>query len=73
MLIYTIHSQLKVEVYDSMYPTKRQVDYISITVNRNANAPVFSPNSYTKSVSDSYPLVTEVIGVSANDPDGVRP
>ena len=59
------------EAYDTAYPKNIATNYITITVNRNANAPHFERTIYEKTVSANYPLVTEVIRVVAADPDGV--
>ena len=63
--------QLEVEAYDTAYPKNRATNFITITVNRNANNPRFLQNSYDKTLSANYPLVTEVVKVEASDPDGV--
>ena len=59
------------EAYDTAYPKHTGTNYITITVNRNANPPRFVQNAYEKTISANYPLVTEVIKVEAVDPDGV--
>ena len=59
------------EAYDTAYPNNVATNYITITVNRNANPPHFEQNTYEKTVSANYPLVTEVLKVVAVDPDGV--
>ena len=58
-------------MYDSAYPNNRLVEYMSFTVNRNPTSPTFEPSQYSQTVSDNFPLATEVLIVSARDPDGV--
>ncbi len=58
-------------MYDTAYKMNVAKNYIRITVNRNANVPRFLQNSYDKTVSANFPLVTEAIKVEATDPDGV--
>ena len=60
------------EAYDSAYRQNRAVKYIGIKVNRNANTPRFPKTIYEKTVSDDFPLVTEVIQFNAIDDDGVN-
>lgn len=57
-------------MYDSAYPNHKVQDYVQVQVNRNAYAPIFSPLSYDKKMSDDYPLVTQVLRVAATDRDG---
>jgi protocadherin Fat 4 len=61
---------LEIKGYDSAYPDNKITEYVTVTVNRNAYAPVFGSSTYAKTVSDNYPLVTNVITVSASDRDG---
>ena len=63
--------QIQIEAYDSAYPLNKATEYIQITVNRNANPPAFTQNDYEKTISENYPLVSEVVQVAAADPDGV--
>ena len=63
--------QLQIEVYDSAYPSNRMTEYVTFNVNRNPTSPTFEPSQYSKTVSDNFPLATEVLTVSAADPDGV--
>ena len=46
-------------------------EYVTFNVNRNPTSPTFEPSQYSKTVSDNFPLATEVLTVSATDPDGV--
>ena len=39
-------------------------------MNRNANPPRFTETSYSQAISETFPLVQEVIRVEAVDPDG---
>ena len=64
-------TQLQIEVYDTAYPKQKVTEYVTITVNRNANVPRFEQTGYQKTVSEDFPLVSEVITVLATDPDGV--
>ncbi len=59
------------EVFDSAYPRNRLTEYVTLTVNRNPTSPTFDPSQYSQTVSDNFPLATEVLRVSAVDPDGV--
>ncbi len=44
---------------------------MTFAVNRNPTSPTFDPSQYSKTLSDNYPLATEVLKVDAADPDGV--
>ena len=63
---YSLH----VEAYDSAYPLNKAREYITVSVNRNANPPAFGQNNYEKTISENFPLVSEVVTVGASDPDG---
>ncbi len=62
---------MKILAYDTAYPTNKVMEFVTVTVNRNAFSPIFGDSAYTKIVADNYPLVTEVIKVAATDGDGV--
>ena len=62
--------QLQIEAYDTSFPKSRSIGLVTINVNRNSNAPRFSQGLFEKTLSDDYPLVTEVLTVNATDPDG---
>ena len=44
---------------------------MTFSVNRNPTSPTFDPSQYSETLSDNYPLATEVLKVNAVDPDGV--
>ena len=67
----TLSFQLSVVAYDTTYPKNKAVKYVTITVNRNANAPRFERDNYEKTLTANYPLMTEVIKTNATDEDGV--
>jgi len=67
----TLSFQLSVVAYDTTYPKNKAVKYVTITVNRNANAPRFEKDTYEKTLTANYPLMTEVIKTHATDQDGV--
>lgn len=71
---YTFHItfQLQVICYDSSYTSDIATRNVTISVNRNPNAPSFSSPSYSVTISDAFALMAEVVRVSATDPDGVR-
>ena len=64
--------QLIISAHDTTYPNNKAIKYVKIAVNRNANAPTFEKGSYEKTVTATYPLVTEVMQTKATDQDGVR-
>ena len=68
--IFNFNFQIQLEAFDDTYPQNKEIEYITITVNRNAHSPAFSATAYTKTVSDSFPLVTELLQLSARDEDG---
>jgi len=57
--------------FDTNYPKDVALENVTITVNRNPNPPRFANATYSATISDTFPLVTEVLKVSATDPDGV--
>ena len=70
--IMTSSFQLLISAHDTTYPKNKAIKYVTIAVNRNANAPTFERDTYEKTVTATYPLVTEVLKTKANDQDGVR-
>ena len=62
--------QLLVQVYDSSNPSQRAATTVTITVQRNVNAPQFSRSEYTARIVESYPIGSSVLGVRATDRDG---
>ena len=58
--------------YDSIYPDNRATSTVVITVSRNPNAPMFTENSYEKTVDEKVDLGTSIMRISATDADKVR-
>lgn len=59
--------------YDSLYPGTRSTAAVTISVVRNAYAPVFTSQRYEVTVSEKLPLGASVLSVTATDADfGVR-
>lgn len=62
---------MRVKAYNSERPTAVATATVSITMLRNAEAPVFTESSYQVQIYDNHRLGTAVTSVSATDPDGV--
>ena len=63
--------QARVQAYDTAYPDNRAERDLVISVQRNANGPIFSEVRYEYSIAETFP-VGDVIGTPvATDSDGV--
>uniref|UniRef100_A0A8W8I309 Cadherin domain-containing protein n=1 Tax=Magallana gigas TaxID=29159 RepID=A0A8W8I309_MAGGI len=60
---------LGLTAYDSDYPNDKAYANVTITVNRNPNAPDFTNPSYSITVNESYPLAVSLLQVSGQDAD----
>ena len=70
--VYIYAFQLRLEVFDTVYPDNRAVEYVTIEVNRNQNAPEFEDDSELREEIDAnFPLITEMFRVPATDDDNV--
>ena len=65
-------SQLGVRAYDTSAPSQIAYANVTIAVNRNPNAPFFSPSSYSRTVGEDFAPGTSLFQLTANDNDGVR-
>lgn len=63
--------QLMVQCYDTANPSQHAQEVVVITVNRNPNAPQFTPLNVTVTIPDSTPINTLVTQLNATDADGV--
>ena len=63
--------QIRLKAYDSQYPSDVAYANITITVNRNPNAPHFTKLIYEKTINESCPLGFSVDQIQANDADNV--
>lgn len=68
--------QLEVVVYDDAYTADRATSTVTINVNRNPSGPVFIDNlvpplTYTRLITENFPVGDVVIDVNATDSDGV--
>ena len=63
--------QLGLIAFDDAYPLQTAITNITISVNRNPNAPVFNPQVYTRSISEDYTLGFSLVQVEVSDDDGV--
>ncbi|KAL5018742.1 hypothetical protein ScPMuIL_004464 [Solemya velum] len=56
--------------YDSAWPNDRAHTNLTISINRNPNAPSFIEASYLRTVNESYPLGVSLVQIEATDLDG---
>lgn len=63
--------QLGLVAFDDAYPLQTVTTNITISVNRNPNAPVFNPQVYTRVISEDYTLGRSLVQVNVSDADGV--
>ena len=68
---YNIFLKARLEAYDSAYPLNRARADLTIQVGRNQFGPVFSPTRYERTISENYPLGSDVVQLTATDSDGV--
>ncbi|KAK3745550.1 hypothetical protein RRG08_040225, partial [Elysia crispata] len=64
---------LFIEAYDKNAPLDIINSWVTITFNRNLNAPEFSPTTYFANIADYDPTGTKVTTVSATDRDILPP
>ncbi|XP_061182373.1 cadherin EGF LAG seven-pass G-type receptor 2-like [Saccostrea echinata] len=60
---------LGLSAYDSDYPNDKAYANVTITVNRNPNAPSFTSPSYSKTINESYPLAVSLVQINGWDAD----
>ena len=58
-------------IYDTAYPDNYATGSLTVSVVRNANAPLFSQDEYSKSLDDQFPIGEDVLEVQATDLDQV--
>jgi len=63
--------QLGLLAYDTQYPSEIAYTNISIVVNRNPNAPVFTQQTYERTITEDYILGYSLIQINTSDADGV--
>lgn len=68
--------QLEVTVHDSFYVDDKATATVTIQVQRNPSAPRFTDNlpvpfTYTRLITENFPVGDVVIDVNATDDDGV--
>ena len=61
--------QLLIAVYDNLRPLTRTTSTVVITVNRNPSAPTVQDAFVT--IEELIPVFTNIVNVTASDPDGV--
>ncbi|XP_021344425.1 cadherin-related tumor suppressor-like, partial [Mizuhopecten yessoensis] len=67
-MVYT----LRVEVYDSYWPSNKVYDELKVQITRNPSGPTFNPKSYIDTVRANIDLGTVVFQLLATDIDGDR-
>ncbi len=64
---------IRVAAYDSVHPTNRALQTLTVRVERNPSAPAFSRNSYSTRISENFPAGEEIpLDIKAEDEDGDR-
>jgi hypothetical protein len=75
ILINSIHIivilQLLVQAYDNGYPALYDTTVLTVNVNRNLQAPVFSQPNYNVTILESQTLGETIVSVLATDPDSL--
>ncbi|XP_046579035.1 protocadherin Fat 4-like [Haliotis rubra] len=69
LVLYT----LRVQAYDTFYPTNIGYSTVTISVIRNPSGPVFTANEHAKSVLEFTTVGSRIITVTATDADGDVP
>lgn len=64
--------QLRIVAYDSTYPENQATATVSLSVERNPNAPTFVDKSYVIDINEKFSLGTVVMTIRAEDDDAVR-
>ena len=64
---------LRVTAYDNGIPRRSNSTIVVITIDRNRNAPVFSPRQYTAQVADNGILGSQIVAINVDDADTVSP
>jgi len=62
-----------VTAYDSGSPLADVSETVTITIQRNLNAPIFNPQNYETTIYDYVPIGSSVITVNAEDADITSP
>lgn len=57
--------------YDTGAPSQIAYENVTIVVNRNPNAPFFSPSSYSRVVGEDFAPGSSLFQLTASDNDGV--
>ncbi|XP_050391949.2 protocadherin Fat 4 [Patella vulgata] len=64
-LSYTV----RLQVYDTAYPDRRDQKDLTVLVNRNTNAPVFEPTRYERTISNDFTVGNSVLALTATERD----
>ncbi|KAK3089813.1 hypothetical protein FSP39_006721 [Pinctada imbricata] len=67
--VYTI----RVRVQDGGNPRLSDTTTVTVTVNRNLFAPIFSPSSYSRTILDTQDPGVQILRLTANDADTTSP
>ena len=67
----TMCFQLRVQAYDSAFPTQVAETDVTIFVVRNDNPPIFQNEPYTAVLDEDFPIGQNMENVLATDADGV--
>ena len=68
MILFT-WLQLRIRAYDNGIPSKSNTSLVTITINRNLNAPIFVQTQLSANLPDNNALGQTLITVTANDAD----
>ena len=66
-----MYGQLRVIGYDSLTPFQRATAEVIITILRNVNPPIFTPDTYSRTIAEDTEVGTSLLTVTANDADQV--
>lgn len=69
IIILFIWLQLRIRAYDNGIPSKSNTSLVTITINRNLNAPIFVQTQLSANLPDNNALGQTLITVTANDAD----
>ncbi|KAI8794949.1 protocadherin Fat 4, partial [Biomphalaria glabrata] len=65
--------QLRVQVTDQGSPPRSGLCVFSVNVNRNVNAPQFSPAIYNITILETQPVASTIVKLTATDADRIAP
>ncbi|KAK0048619.1 protocadherin Fat 4, partial [Biomphalaria pfeifferi] len=65
--------QLRVQVADQGSPPRSSLCVFSVNVNRNVNAPQFSPAFYNITILETQPIASTIVYLTATDADRIAP